>query len=98
MQGMRSPKSYVTAVCMAGIFGTLGLHHFYLGRWMHGAFDLSLALISFLLLFLCWPLAPVIFFVDIVHTVYFMYKLIVGEYIDGLGRVVLIDDGKCDKA
>ena len=98
MQGMRSPKSYVTAVSMAGIFGTLGIHHFYLGRWMHGVFDLSLALTAFVFLFLYWPLAPVIFFIDIVHTVYFMYKLIVGEYTDGLGRVVLIDDGKCDKA
>ena len=64
---------------------------------MHGIFDLSLALISFLLLCLYWPLAPVIFLIDIVHTVYFMYKLIVGEYTEGVGRVVLIGDGNRDK-
>ena len=37
-----SRKSYVIAVCLAAIFGTVGIHHFYVGRWLHGLFDLSL--------------------------------------------------------
>ena len=43
---MVSPKSYVWAVCLVGIFGTLGVHHFYLGRWVHGMFDLGLVIIA----------------------------------------------------
>jgi predicted amidophosphoribosyltransferase len=30
-----SKKSYVTAVCLAGILGTLGIHHFYVGMFLH---------------------------------------------------------------
>ena len=85
---MVSPKSYVWAVCLVGIFGTLGVHHFYLGRWVHGTFDLGLVIIAVVFLWVYWPLSVAVFLIDMIHTVYFMYKLIVGEYKDGKGRLV----------
>ena len=85
-----SPKSYVASVCLAGIFGTLGVHHFYLGRWYHGTFDLALAILAVSFLFIYWQLSVVALILDVIHTVYFMYKLIVGEYRDGKGHLVRI--------
>ena len=87
---MNSSRSYAVSVCLVGVFGTLGIHHFYLGRWIHGAFDLSLFIITVGLFFISWPLAFVTLILDFSHTVYFMYKLIVGEYRDGEGRFVAI--------
>ena len=87
---MDSSKSYAVSVCIVGVVGTLGFHHFYLGRWIHGLFDLSLVIISAGFLFIFWPLAIVTLMLDIIHTVYFMYKLIIGEYKDGAGRFVRI--------
>jgi TM2 domain-containing membrane protein YozV len=40
----QSSKKYSTAVCLSGIFGIIGIHHFYLGRWMHGIVDLSMTI------------------------------------------------------
>ena len=74
-----------------------GLHHFYVGRILHGLFDLSLSIVGFLLIFYgarddvtnSIIASGVLFLIlDAVHTVYFMYKLIVGEYRDGSGRLV----------
>ena len=87
---MDSSKSYTLSVCLVGVFGTLGFHHFYLGRWLHGVFDLSLVIMTVSFLFIFWPLAVVTLVLDIIHTVYFMYKLIVGEYRDGAGGFVSI--------
>ena len=30
-----SPKSYGVAVALSMIFGVAGIHHFYLGNWLH---------------------------------------------------------------
>ena len=87
---MDSRKSYVVSVCLVGVFGTLGVHHFYLGRWIHGTFDLALVVITVGFLFIFWPLSVVTLILDVIHTVYFAYKLIVGEYRDGKGRFVSI--------
>lgn len=83
-----SPKSYFVSVCLASIFGTLGLHHFYLGRWIHGAFDLTMAILAVVFIFIFFPIAILILIMDLVHTVYFTYKLIIGEYKDSSGRTV----------
>ena len=88
--GMDSSKSYALSVCLVGVFGTVGVHHFYLGRWLHGAFDLSLVIMTVGFLFIFWPLSVVTLILDVIHTVYFMYKLVVGEYRDGAGRFVSI--------
>jgi TM2 domain-containing membrane protein YozV len=86
-----SQKSYVTAVCLAAIFGTVGIHHFYVGRWLHGLFDLSLLIAAGIFFFSsAWILAGLFFFVDVVHTTYFVYKLIIGEYRDGSGKLIRI--------
>ena len=86
-----SRKSYVTAVCLAAIFGTVGIHHFYVGRWLHGLFDLSLLIAAGIFFFSsAWILAGLFFFVDVVHTTYFVYKLIIGEYRDGSGKLIKV--------
>jgi len=86
-----SQKPYVTAVCLAAIFGTVGIHHFYVGRWLHGLFDLSLLIAAGIFFFSsAWILAGLFFFVDVVHNTYFVYKLIIGEYRDGSGKLIRI--------
>ena len=86
-----SRKSYVIAVCLAAIFGTVGIHHFYVGTWLHGLFDLSLLIAAGIFFFSsAWILAGLFFFVDVVHTTYFVYKLIIGEYRDGSGKLIRI--------
>ena len=86
-----SKKSYITAVCLAGILGTIGIHHFYVGRWFHGLFDLSL-LVSAIIFFSLSLWIPAILFLlaDLIHNTYFVYKLIIGEYRDGSGKLIKI--------
>lgn len=84
-----SQKNYGTAVCLAGIFGILGIHHFYLGRIVHGLFDLSLSLVGFTLIVLDyewmgWGLLAI----DFIHTIAVTIMLLVGSYKDGLGKIV----------
>ena len=86
-----SQKSYVTAVCLAAIFGTVGIHHFFVRRWLHGLFDLSLLITAGIFFFSsAWILAGLFFFVDVVHNTYFVYKLIIGKYRDGSGKLIRI--------
>jgi len=86
-----SRKSYVTAVCLAAFFGTVGVHHFYVGRWLHGLFDLSLLVAAGIFFFSsAWILAGLFIFVDVVHNTYFVYKLIIGEYRDGSGKLIRV--------
>jgi TM2 domain-containing membrane protein YozV len=35
-------KKYTTAVILSGVFGIVGIHHFYLGRWGMGLMDFGL--------------------------------------------------------
>ena len=89
----KSKKSYAAAVCLAAIFGTVGIHHFYLGRWAHGLFDLAMMVLGVSLLVIGEPVGLLLILIDIVHTVYFTFKLIVGEYKDGSGRLIAIPSG-----
>ena len=89
----KSKKSYVAAVSLAAIFGTVGIHHFYLGRWAHGLFDLSMMAIGVSLLIIGELVGLLIILIDVVHTVYFTFKLIIGEYKDGKGRLIAIPSG-----
>ena len=84
-----SHKNYATAVCLAGIFGIFGIHHFYLERWAMGVFDLSLSIIAITLLMNDNYLGFIFLAIDIIHTVYVTYKLLVGEYKDGYNKVIL---------
>jgi TM2 domain-containing membrane protein YozV len=92
----KSDKSFVLSVVLAAVFGILGVHHFYVGRVFHGLFDLCLSLVGFSLLVLGFTeprgsyvaIGALILLADYIHSVYFIYRLIVGTYADGKGRRV----------
>jgi hypothetical protein len=92
----RSPKSFGVAVALCGVFGTMGVHHFYLGNWLHGLFDLGLFVASVALWITAVTteeptlllLAIGCFLVDIVHTFFIFYRLITGQQHDSSGRLV----------
>lgn len=91
-----SPKSFGVAVALCGVFGTMGIHHFYIGNWLHGLFDLGLFVASISL----WiasaanddpslmMFAIPCFIVDFVHTLFIFYRLITGQQHDGSGRLI----------
>ena len=83
-----SEKSYTIAVCFAAIFGIIGIHHFYVGRWGHGLFDLALSIGGIVLLLSLNPLGIVLLLFDFIHTIFYMYKLIANEYRDGSGKLI----------
>lgn len=84
-----SSKSYVMAVCLAAIFGTIGIHHFYLERWGMGLFDFFLFVISVTLMFTGHLLiGGILIAADVIHSVLVTYKLLTGSYKDGDGKVV----------
>jgi len=89
-----SEKSYGTAVCFSGVFGLLGIQHFYLGRYGLGFLDLGLSVGGVAFIFLSDSIAGIIFgaillVIDIVHSIYVFVKLLAGEYEDGDGRLVM---------
>lgn len=93
---MASSRKYGVAVMLCGIFGILGVHHFYLGNRLHGLFDLGL----FIGMIVCFVLAGgqdggtlamlgiAFLLTDIIHTMVVFYLLIVGKQRDGQGRLV----------
>lgn len=96
-----SEKSYGVAVCLSGIFGVIGVHHFYLERWLHGLFDLGLSITAVGLIYGSGDgtlilIGVGLLLIDVVHTIYVTYKLLVGEYRDGQGLVVAYP-GQFDK-
>lgn len=85
----KSSRSYGAAVSLCGIFGIVGIHHFYLGNWVHGLFDFGLFCLFVGLYAADLMLAAMfVLMVDALHTVFVFYKLIVGEQRDGAGRLV----------
>lgn len=84
-----SRKSYGAAVCLSAVFGVLGIHHFYLGRHLHGLFDLGLTA-SFIYFFaIDRAIIGLIFLVvDVLHTLIVTIQLLVGAYRDGEGGIV----------
>ena len=84
-----SDRSYIVAVSLSAIFGVLGVHHFYLGRYLEGCLDLSLS-VATVCLFLTghvgWAVACGA--VDGVHTFIITVMLLTGSFKDGQGRVV----------
>ena len=84
-----SQKSYVTAVCLSSAFGLLGIHHFYLGRWIHGSIDLSMSIAAFILIVAGLDLLGIIILcIDVAHTFVVTILLLVGAYKDGNGDLV----------
>lgn len=87
-----SPKSYGVAVCLSMIFGVVGVHHFYLGNWLHGLLDFSLLVGGLLCLYsdnsTAMPIGMLLLIIDAIHTIWVTYRLIVGHCRDGKGRLI----------
>ena len=84
-----SPRSYGVAVALCGVFGVMGIHHFYIGNHLHGLIDLAL----FIAFVVCYAatlpgLALVFLLIDVVHTIFVFTRLIIGKQMDGYGRVI----------
>ncbi len=91
IRSMKSPKSYGVAVCLCGVFGTLGIHHFYLGDFWHGIADLTLVFLA--IIFVAngqTTLALLVIVADALHTLFIFYLLIIEKWRDGQGRLVTL--------
>jgi len=87
----RSPKSYGTAVALCGVFGTLGIHHFYLEDYLHGIADVALFVIMIAFFMQgSHGYAMLVLLLDAVHTIVVFYYLIIEKWRDGKGRPILI--------
>jgi TM2 domain-containing membrane protein YozV len=84
-----SSKSYVVAVCLSAIFGVVGVHHFYLGRYVEGCIDFSL-FIATLYFFLSGQLVWAVLtgLADGLHTLVITIMLLTGTFRDGEGRII----------
>tara|TARA_B100000586_G_C19781903_1_gene290432 strand:+ start:241 stop:522 length:282 start_codon:yes stop_codon:yes gene_type:complete len=87
-----SDKSYLISVCLCGVFGVIGVHHFYVERWLHGLFDFSLFILSLFFILNGNLFGFVLLIIDVIHTIYVTYKLVVGEYKDGKGKFICIPE------
>ena len=97
-----SSKSYGAAVCLCAIFGLLGIHHFYLGRILHGIIDLSMTIGAIALIFTgqvqlyegsgtgggLLMAGYGLLIIDAIHTFTITILLLIGKYRDGRGFVV----------
>ncbi len=92
----KSEKSYVVAVCLSGIFGLIGVQHFYLGRWVPGIADVLMTFAWFYYFFIAGlPLIGLIFLaLDCIHTLVTTILLLIGEYRDGTGAYVCYPNQK----
>jgi len=86
-----SKKSYGVAVGLCGIFGMLGVHHFYIGNVLHGIFDLSLLIIGMILIFTPGYGGLGVFFIliDAIHTVVVFFRLLAENQEDGYGKPII---------
>ena len=69
-----SPKSYGVAVTLSIIFGVLGIHHFYLGNWLHGLLDFSLFVVGIGFIVsedpTLVPIGTLLIIIDAIHTIW----------------------------
>jgi hypothetical protein len=88
-----SSKNYGVSVSLCGIFGMLGIHHFYIGNWLHGFFDLLLLIFGVVLYSSSEQpqeaIGAILLMIDAVHTVLVFYKLIVENQKDGDGKLIV---------
>ncbi|MDD7910967.1 TM2 domain-containing protein [Pseudovibrio exalbescens] len=96
-----SPKSYGVSVTLCGVFGMIGIHHFYMGNIVHGLVDLGLFLGWLVLLFVSSNPSDVellfgfaFFIADFIHTSWVFILLICGKAKDGKGRLVAIPSSR----
>jgi len=94
-----SSKSYTVAVSLSAIFGVMGIHHFYLGRYFEGIVDLSLLFITLYFYVngeLLWAL--LFFAIDGIHTFIITIMLLTGSFKDGTGRYICYPGQKLKQA
>ena len=84
-----SEKSYVVAVCLSGIFGMVGVQHFYLGRYLEGLADVAMT-IGWVYSFSTGNILLGIVFLaaDFLHSIIVTIMLLTGSFTDGNGRYV----------
>ncbi|WP_143181912.1 TM2 domain-containing protein [Thalassospira sp. TSL5-1] len=88
-----SKKKFGTAVALCGVFGILGIHHFYLGNILHGIADFLLCVVAIT----CFvsndpslvPIGLLLLLIDFGHTFWVMVRLFTGKTRDGLGKLVV---------
>ncbi|MEK9843988.1 TM2 domain-containing protein [Thalassospira sp.] len=87
-----SKRSFAVAVSLCGIFGLLGIHHFYLRNIVHGLIDFLMFITAIVCLLNDDPiwvfLGVPILLIDFGHTMWVMYHLFVGKTKDGDGKIV----------
>ena len=84
-----SGKSYAIAVCLSGVFGVVGIQHFYLERWAEAILDLCLFIATMYLFFtgqILWAL--LVGAIDALHTLIVTILLLTGTFKDGQGKLV----------
>ena len=84
-----SKKSYAVAVSLSAIFGVMGIHHLYLGRYIEFIIDFSLLALTVYFYFsgeLLWAFA--FGAADALHTFIITIMLLTGSFKDGQGRTV----------
>jgi len=89
-----SSKKFGVAVSLAGIFGIVGIHHFYIGNVLHGLFDLFLFIFGIYFLLDGQLIGGLLIAIDIIHTVFVFYYLITEQQKDGYGKLIVMDDTK----
>ena len=89
MHKTKSKKSYTIAVCLSAVFGTVGVQHFYLGRYFLGLMDLSLSILALYFFILGHFLYALLFFgLDFLHSLTVTIQLLTGSFEDGEGYTV----------
>ena len=85
----KSDKNFGVAVSLSAIFGVLGIHFFYLGKILHGLFDLGLSVGGFIFIALGQPVVGgLMLLLDILHTFYTTICLFLGKQTDGKNKLV----------
>lgn len=77
------------AVCLSGVFGVLGVQHFYLGRHLEGLADVAMS-VGWVYSFAAGhPLIGVLLLaIDGLHSFVVTIMLLTGSFNDGQGRRV----------
>jgi hypothetical protein len=99
MNKKSSNKKYLTAVILCAVFGVVGIHHFYVERYLMGVLDLTLFVLTIYFCFiqnnpLLFSLGIFLGIIDFIHTIYVTLILLIGEYKDGKGCLITYPNQK----